>query len=113
MNSQSLPPPMQNASQIRHTSEVNSGEPIFLDIRSDLERAGLMLTRLLRIDNSDLMEKFQIESEQLKKSKQYDKGEQFASFNLKNQIVVHLNIDISSLALTLFRAICELRSTAM
>lgn len=84
MNFQSLPPSLQNASQIRHTSEVNSGEPIFLEIRSDLEQAGFILTRLLRIDNSDLKEKFQIESEQLKKTKQYDKD-----FKLNIQNLYH------------------------
>lgn len=75
----SVPVDNHTAVQIRHTSEVSASDAVYAQVKSDLEKAGLTLVRLLRIDNTDLLEKFRLESDQLKKLKQKDKG-QFIGF---------------------------------
>jgi len=63
--------------------DVRVNEPIYIEVRKDLEVAGQHLTRLLRITNPFLEERFNTEKDQLVKSKPF--GRQLQCCVLYNQ----------------------------
>jgi len=72
--------------------EVHSTEPEYLEIKSDLESAGLVLKRLVKLTHTILEEKFQTEADYLVKVK--PPGEQVFSIFKVFVIMVTWDFDL-------------------